>query len=496
MEKRSQWGTRLGFLLAAMGSAIGLGNIWRFPATAFENGGGAFFIPYLFALLTAGIPMLIMEYTIGHKYRSSAPRAFKRISPGMEWIGWWQVAVSFVISTYYPIIVSWAIMYTYFSFGQDWGNDATTFFIEDFLSVSEAGVFGSMVPAVLIPLIAVWIIVFFILFRGVKRGIELANKIFIPILIISFLLIVIRAITLPGALTGLDEFFAPDWSSIADGSVWVAAYGQIFFSLSIAFAIMITFSSYLPKKSDITNNAFITGFANSSFELLAGIGVFAALGFMANQTGQQVSDVVESGVGLAFMVFPEIISQMPASGFFGTLFFGSLVLAGLSSMVSISETYIAGLREKFNLSRRAAVTVGTSLAAAISLLYANQGGLNLLDTVDYFINNYGVALVGLFEIVAIAWFAREVNQLQTHANSVSDIRLGAWWKFSLRVITPLVLGYMMILNLRTDMTTDYAGYPSEYLFNFGWMVAFAAIAFGAFMAMKRWPSDESGKDDQ
>ncbi|MCZ0704273.1 NSS family neurotransmitter:Na+ symporter [Natronobacillus azotifigens] len=490
MEDRSQWGTRLGFLLAAMGSAIGLGNIWRFPATAYANGGGAFFIPYLFALITAGIPMLIMEYTIGHKYRSSAPRSFKRISKGMEWLGWWQVAISFIISTYYPVIVAWAVMYAYFSIGQTWGNDPEGFFAVDFLQVSEAGVFGSMVPTVLYPLLAIWIIVFIILFRGVKKGIELANKIFIPLLILSFLLIVIRAVTLPGALAGLDAFFAPDWSTIRDGSVWVAAYGQIFFSLSIAFAIMITFSSYLPKKSDITNNAFITGFANSSFELLAGIGVFAALGFMSSQIGEPISDVVRSGVGLAFMVFPAIISEMPASGFFGVLFFGSLVLAGLSSMVSISETYIAGIQEKFNFSRRTSVIIGTGAAAILSLFFANQGGLNLLDTVDYFINNYGVALVGLFEVLAIGWFARELKALQSHANGVSDIMIGTWWRFSIAVITPAVLGYMMLQNLRTDMMSNYEGYPMEFLFNFGWMVALGAMFFGALMTMKKWPNEK------
>lgn len=490
MENRSQWGTRLGFLLAAMGSAIGLGNIWRFPATAYENGGGAFFVPYLFALLTAGIPMLIMEYTIGHKYRSSAPRAFKRINHKMEWIGWWQVAISFVISTYYPVIVAWAIMYTYFSIGQLWGEDPTGFFVGEFLNVSEAGTFGSMVPSVLIPLLVIWAIVFIILIRGVKRGIELANKIFIPLLIVSFLLIVIRAITLPGALSGLDAFFAPDWSTIMDGSVWVAAYGQIFFSLSIAFAIMITFSSYLPKESDITNNAFITGFANSSFELLAGIGVFAALGFMATQTGQAVSEVADSGVGLAFMVFPEIISQMPASGLFGVLFFGSLVLAGLSSMVSISETYIAGLQEKFDISRNKAVLFGAGVASLLSLLYANQGGLNLLDTVDYFINNYGVALVGLIQVISLAWIVRELDDLSAHANKVSDILIGKWWKFSLSVITPVVLGFMMVQNFRTDITTNYSDYPLGFLVKYGWLVAFAAMLFGLLMMLKKWPKEK------
>lgn len=490
MENRSQWGSRLGFLLAAMGSAIGLGNIWRFPAVAYENGGGAFFIPYLFALLTAGIPMLIMEFTMGHKYRSSSPRTFKRISGGMEWIGWWQVAISFVISTYYPVIVAWASMYAYFSFSQAWGNNPESFFVNEFLNGTDPGIFGSVVPSVLIPMIAIWVIVFIILFRGVKKGIELANRICIPLLLICFLLIVIRAVTLPGALSGLNAFFAPDWSSIMDGSVWVAAYSQIFFSLSIGFAIMITFSSYLPKKSDITNNAFITGFSNSSFELIAGIGVFAALGFMATQTGQEISEVVEGGIGLAFMVFPEIISQMPASALFGFLFFASLVLAGLSSMVSISETYIAALQEKFNISRRTSVLIGVGLATICSLLYATQGGLTLLDTVDYFINNYGIALVGLIEVVAMAWFARELNNLQSHADSVSDILLGTWWKFSLRFVTPLILGYMMIQNLRTDMTSEYMGYPREFLFNFGWTIAIGAMVFGAFITMKKWPNEK------
>ncbi|WP_407272552.1 sodium-dependent transporter [Radiobacillus sp. PE A8.2] len=510
MENRSQWGSRLGFLLAAMGSAIGLGNIWRFPATAYENGGGAFFLPYLFALLTAGIPLLIMEYTIGHKFRGSAPRAYSQVSKGMEWIGWWQVAVSFVISVYYPIIIAYAIMYSYFSFGTQWesADSPTLFFVQDYLNLSNAGTFGSMVPHVLWPLLAVWALVFIILGLGIKKGIEVANKIFIPALIVLFLIIVVRAVTLPGALDGLDAFFKPDWSMIKNGQVWVAAYGQIFFSLSIAFAIMITYASYLPKKSDLTNNAFITGFANSSFELLAGIGVFAALGFMANQVDKPVSEVVDGGIGLAFMVFPEIISQMPASGFFGFLFFASLVLAGLSSMISISETYVAGLQEKFNISRGAAIATGVGLATLLSLFFANQGGLNLLDTVDHFINSYGVALSGLFEVVAIAWFAKSLKDFQNHANDVSDIKIGTWWRVCLGIITPVVLGFMMLQNLRTEITGTvdeetgellfYGKYPVDFLFNYGWLVAVGAIFVGALLTLKKWPnsSDNKSKEEE
>ncbi len=502
---REQWGTRAGFIMAAVGSAIGLGNIWRFPATAYENGGGAFFIPYLFALLTAGIPLLILEFTIGHKYRGSAPLSFSRMNKKAEWIGWWAVFVSFVISTYYSVIIAWAISYSIFSFNQTWGTDTEAFLFGEYLQLPDVpGQIGAIVPSVFIPLIIVWAITLGVLFKGVKKGIELANRIFIPTLVVIFLIIVIRAITLPGAAEGLTSFFEPNFEAITSGGVWVAAYGQIFFSLSIAFAIMITYSSYLPKKSDITNNAFITGFSNSSFELLAGIGVFAALGFMASQAGVGVEEVVAGGVGLAFVVFPQIINEFPAlSGLFGFLFFASLVLAGLSSLISISETYVKGISEKFGISRTAAVSIGGGLAALISLIYATDGGLYFLDAADYFINQFGVALIGLVEVVAIAWFMRKLGDFQNHANSISDIRIGGWWKVCLGVITPLVLGYMMfdlfkqnLLRQFDSETGNYEGYSDAFINYSGWAVAVFALIAGIIFMLIRWKNKEERDDTE
>ncbi|MBD8070445.1 sodium-dependent transporter [Bacillus sp. PS06] len=492
MDNRPQWGTRAGFILAAVGSAIGLGNIWRFPAVAYDNGGGAFFLPYLFALLTAGIPLLILEFTMGHKFRGSAPLSYARLGKGKEWIGWWQVAVSFVISTYYAVIIAWAMSYAVFSLKLSWGSDPGTFLMADYLdridlAGGEIGQFGSIVPGVFIPLVLVWVVALGVLFAGVKRGIEMANRIFIPALVVLFLIIVIRAITLDGAVDGLNAFFKPDWDSITSGKVWVAAYGQIFFSLSIAFAIMITYSSYLPKKSDITNNAFITGFANSSFELLAGIGVFSALGFMAYTQGAEVKDVVSAGIGLAFVVFPQIINEFPAfRELFGFLFFASLVLAGLSSLISIVETYVAGVQDKFKISRTKAVLFGGGLSALLSIVFATQGGLFFLDSADYFINNFGVALLGLVEVIAIAWFAKELRNFQRHADGISDMKLGVWWRLCLGVITPIVLGYMMFDNLRTNLTSEYEGYPREFLFNWGWTVALGALFVGVLISLKKW----------
>ncbi|MDG5471762.1 sodium-dependent transporter [Jeotgalibacillus sp. ET6] len=499
---RQQWGTRAGFILAAVGSAVGLGNIWRFPYVAYDNGGGAFLIPYLFALLTAGIPILIMEFTIGHKYRGSAPLSFFRAGgKKAEWLGWWGVVVAFVISTYYAVIIAWAMRYTIFSFDQAWGEDTGAFLQGDFLQLLEVtpGETGGIVWGVFIPLILVWVITLGILLKGVKKGIEIANRIFIPTLVILFLIIVVRAVTLEGAATGLNAFFEPDFDQIMNPGVWVAAYGHIFFSLSIAFAIMITYSSYLPKKSDITNNAFITGFANSGFELLAGIGVFAALGFMATQLAVPVDEVADAGVGLAFVVFPQIINQFPGfNGFFGVLFFLSLTLAGLTSLMSITETYVAGVTEKFGVSRNKAVILGGGLAATISILFATQGGLYFLDMADYFINQFGVAAVGLVEVIMVVWILRKTNTLQSHANLTSDIQLGVWWKICLGVITPIVLGVMMFGLLKQNIlqqfdsdTGNYEGYTTAFTLYGGVSVAVGALLVGILLSIGKWSKHHS-----
>lgn len=170
METRQQWGTRAGFIFAAVGSAVGLGNIWRFPYTAYENGGGAFFLPYLFALLTTGISLLAFEFALGHRHRGSAPLTFFRISPRAEFIGWWQMCVTFIVSTYYALIIAWSISYTYFAITGAWGKDTQSFLFKEYLHVADKpGQFGGLVPEVLIPLALVWIIVLGVAFKGVKK---------------------------------------------------------------------------------------------------------------------------------------------------------------------------------------------------------------------------------------------------------------------------------------------------------------------------------------
>ncbi|WP_054951357.1 sodium-dependent transporter [Numidum massiliense] len=497
MEQREQWGSRAGFILAAVGSAIGLGNIWRYPYIAYENGGGAFLIPYLFALLTAGIPILILEYAVGQKMRGSAPLSFRRLRERWEWLGWWQVGISFFILTYYTVIVGWALSYTYFSIGQQWGNKPEEFLFGSYLGLTETG--GNIWNlvgikwGVFLPVAIIWAITFFILFRGIRRGIEVTTKILMPILVIVMIVITIRAVTLPGAAEGLNTLLQPDWKAMANPKVWVSAYGQIFFSLSIAFAIMITYASYLPKKSDLANNGFIAAFANSGFEFLAAFAVFGALGFLAQVQGVPVKEVAKAGIGLAFAVFPEIINQMPAwNDLFGVLFFGALTVAGLTSSISIAEVSITAIREKFNLTRTQAVSWVCGAGFFVSLLYTTYAGMGYLDIVDNFINNYSIVLAGLVEVVLLGWFFK-LSTLRTHINGLSDIKIGTWWDVCLKVITPLVLITMSVLNVYNEVFVKYYG-ADDYTFSqvlvVGWGAALAALVIGFVFRALQWKGEE------
>ncbi|MBD1370856.1 sodium-dependent transporter [Hazenella sp. IB182357] len=500
MEQKEQWGSRSGFILAAVGSAIGLGNIWRYPYVVYENGGGAFLLPYLIALFTAAIPILLMEYAIGHKKRGSAPLSYKRLSDRFEWIGWWQVLVSFVIITYYMVIIGWAASYTYFSMGTQWGDDTQSFFLSQYLNVGEDfWSFGGIQWQILIPVILVWALVYWVLHRGVNRGIELASKILMPLLIVLLIIFTIRAITLPGAMDGLDVLFTPDFSKMLNTDVWFAAYGQVFFSLSLGAGIMITYSSYLKKKSDLANSGMIAGLANSGFEFLAAIAVFGALGFLAVQQNVAVTEVVSSGPMLAFVVFPNIINAFPSlNSLFGVLFFGTLVFAGFTSAVSLLEPGISAFKEKMNISRKAAVNWICGLGLLVSIAYTTRSGLSLLDIVDNFVNKFGILFSALVAMILIGWVGKQLNPLRDHINSVSDIQVGKWWIVMLKFISPLILSYILISGTISEINEPYGdgGYPISALSIFGYGLVIALIIGAFLLQMKKWPPIQSSDEKE
>lgn len=491
MDEREQWGSRLGFIMAAVGSAVGLGNIWRFPYMVADNGGGIFFLIYLFALLTAGIPIMILEFGIGHKYRSGAPLSFAKINRKFEWLGWWQILVCFFISVYYVVVIAWAISYVVHSTTLAYSSDPKGFFFGNVLGLTDNPFqLGGLRINLLIPLLLAWVVNFIAIYTGVKHGIERVSKILIPMLFVLMIVIALRGVTLTGAAAGLDFMFKPDFSRILDFRVWTAAYGQIFFDLSIAFAIMITYSSYLPKKADITRNAFTTSFTNSGFSLLAGIAVFSILGHMAQTQGVPVQDVAGAGVGLAFVTFPAAISTLGgAAPLFGILFFLALTFAGITSLISINEAAIAAIMEKFNMNRKRVTIIYTLVAAICSLLFVSGAGLYILDIVDHFTNNFGIVFGALVQVLMLGWFFK-LSQLQEHINSVSGIKAGSWWSFSIRFITPLAAGYTGIMTLITDIKAPYESYPQNALLLMGWLVL-AVIVVGGFLATTlKWKDEQ------
>ena len=485
---RDQWNNKLGFLLAAIGSAVGLGNLWRFPYVAATNGGGAFLVPYFFAIITAGIPILILEYTMGKTYRGGAPVTWARINRKFEWLGWFQAIVAFVIGTYYFAIMVWVLSYVGFSFTQAWGADPSTFFVE-YLGLTDSALnFGGIRTNLIIPFVIIWAVVAFVMYKGVSKGIETICRICLPVLMVLTLILVIRGVTLPGAVDGLEYMFKPDWSKLMDSSVWVAAYGQIFYSLSIGFAIMLAYSSYLPRETDVVNSAFITATANHGFEVFAGIGVFSIMGFMAMQQGVAVEDVAASGIGLAFMTFPTAISELPAlNALFGVCFFGALLTAGITSMVSILQAVISSFHDKFDIEHKRAVTLVLVPTFLISILFITGAGMNILDIVDAFINNIGVATGGLIEVILITRFFNP-EKLRQEANEFSNFSIGKWWIYSLKVVTTIVLGVMLFLNTKDFVLNGYGEYAASDVRIFGWgCILFVVVVADVLNTMKGKP---------
>ncbi len=488
---RAQWNTQLGFLLAAVGSAIGLGNIWRFSYLAYEHGGGAFLIPYFTALLTAGIPLLILEYSIGHERIGSAPLAYRKIDKRWEWLGWWSVIfVMFGIELYYSVIIAWCLNYFVLSFDLQWGSDPNHYFFHEFLRLNNTpGELGEIRSPILFSLIVVWLVSWIIVYRGVQKGIELANKILMPLLLILTLTLVLWSLKLEGADQGIALYLTPDFSKLTTPEVWIDAYSQIFFTLSLGFGIMIAYASYLPERTNITRNAVIIALINSGYSILTGFGVFAVLGFMAQSEGKAIADVVAQSIGLAFVAYPKAISLMPGGNLFGAVFFLCLTVAGLSSAISIMEAFVSAMIDKFAINRKLLVTFIAILGFLGGIVFTSQAGLLWLDIVDHFITHYGLMLVGIMECLIIGWVFH-LPSLRRHINAISSIKLGAGWSFLIRYFIPFVLSIILLGDIVHELQTPYGDYGWTALILIGrdWLLLTLMAALA--VSSRPWKTDQ------
>jgi NSS family neurotransmitter:Na+ symporter len=462
--KRELWSSNLGFILASVGSAIGLGNIWRFGYMVYTNGGGAFLIPYMVALFCVGIPLIILEFAIGHYTKKSAPLALERLYKGSEWAGWFAVISGFIITSYYAVIIAWCLYYLIILVVYGFPSDPNAYFFNNILQISS-GVenIGGISYGILASTLVVWAIIALILSAGIKNGLEKANKIMIPFLLFLMILLVLNALTLPGALTGIEWYLTPDFSALFDYNVWLSAFSQIFFSLSLGFGILIAYASYLPKKSDLTTNAFTISLLNCGFSYLAGFAIFGTLGYMSYISGIPLDKAVSEGIGLAFVTFPKALSLLPyGSRLFGIIFFLALVFAGISSAVSIVEASVSAIMDKFSLSRKKALSYVLALFIVISPIYATGAGLYYLDIIDHFASGYLLPISAILEIMIAIWLFGG-DKLREHINKLSEVKLGAWWKYLSGIISPIILASVVLLDALNVLTYVYGAYETTYV---------------------------------
>jgi len=467
--KRVHWDSRTAFVLAAIGSAIGLGNIWRFPYICYKYGGGAFLIPYFVALLTAGIPLLILEFAIGHRMASSAPMSFRKISKNTEWIGWFALLVGFGIVCYYAVIMGWAAKYLLHSFTLAWGTDTKTFFFSRMLNLSS-GVFevGKPQGFLVLALFICWVWIILSTWKGVKT---VGKVVYVTVTLpwLMLIIFVIRGLTLPGAMEGVKYYLTPNFKALADPEVWHAAYSQIFFTLTVGFGVMIAYASFLPRKSDIVNNAILIGLANCATSYVAGFAVFSTLGYYAHVSGTTVANVMKSGPELAFVTYPTIINHLPLANLFGIFFFVMLLTLGIDSAFSLTEAIVAGVRDKFKWNQKAInITVGT-IAFAVGIIFTTRSGLYWLDIVDHFMNNFGLFMVGLFEAIFIGYIFG-ADKLRKYANDLSELSVGRWWNFAIRYFIPFVCLGLLVYSLTERILKPYGGYPRLAEFLGGWLI--------------------------
>ncbi|MBI2343277.1 MAG: sodium-dependent transporter [Deltaproteobacteria bacterium] len=485
---REQWKTRTGFLCAAIGCAVGLGNIWRFPYVAYTSGGGTFFIPYFIALLLVGLPLMIMEHGLGHREQGSAPLAFARVHPGWEWLGWWAVIfTAFAIACYYNVVLSWCLNYLAFGANLAWGSDPNTFFFEQFLQKTDGPFsFGSINPRIFIGLACIWAINWYILRRGITRGIELAGRICMPLLFVLILFLVGWSLTLPGASLGIKAYLTPDFSRLWDPTIWRNAFGHIFFSLSLGYGMMIAYGSYLPQKTNLKANAIIVGIANSAVEVIAAFAVFSLLGFMALRAGKPVSEVVSQSIGLSFVAYPEAINQLPGGQhFFAFLFFIALLIAGITSSIAMGEAFIASAQDKFSWSRKRIVDGTCLVGFLLGILFTTGSGLYWLDLVDHFINQFGVIAVALLQCLLVTRVLGKETFI-AYVNAHSSHPVGWPVAFGLTIFTPTMMTILLGVGVYEEIQTPYGGYPIPAILAIGggWLLATLLVAF--YFSRRPW----------
>ena len=442
--KRATFGSKIGVILATVGCAVGLGNIWRFPYMLGENGGAAFLLVYISCILFLGIPVMITEFFIGRYSRKNAAGAFKVMAPGTKWsvIGYNGVAAAFLILGYYAVVSGWTLEYIVQAFSGSLEGKNATDFADEFTAFST-GVFRPIL----------WTVVFIalthiIIISGVKEGIERASKVMMPVLFLILIALCIRSATLPGASEGLSFLFNPDFSKI-DSSVVLSAMGQAFFSLSIGMGCLITYASYFGKDTNLQTTSLQVTILDTMVAVLAGVMIFPAVfSFGIEPT---------TGPELVFITLPNVFEQLPFGNIWSFVFFVLLALAALTSTISLHEVSTAYVHEEYHVSRKKAaviVSIGVTILGILSSL--SMGllksytlfGLNFFNLLDFVTAKIMLPLGGMMICI---FTAKRVDKLllKEEVTNHGTIRFYFFntYAFFVKYIAPIAIGLIFLNEL-------------------------------------------------
>ena len=442
--KRATFGSKIGVILATVGCAVGLGNIWRFPYMLGENGGAAFLLVYISCILFLGIPVMITEFFIGRYSRKNAAGAFKVMAPGTKWsvIGYNGVAAAFLILGYYAVVSGWTLEYIVQAFSGSLEGKNATDFADEFTAFST-GVFRPIL----------WTVVFIalthiIIISGVKEGIERASKVMMPVLFLILIALCVRSATLPGASEGLTFLFNPDFSKI-DSSVVLSAMGQAFFSLSIGMGCLITYASYFGKQTNLQTTALQVTILDTLVAVLAGVMIFPAVfSFGIEPT---------TGPELVFITLPNVFEQLPFGNIWSFVFFVLLALAALTSTISLHEVSTAYVHEEYHISRKkAAVIVSIGVTILGILCSLSMGvlssytlfGLNFFNLLDFVTAKIMLPLGGMMICI---FTAKRVDKLllKEEVTNHGTIRFYFFntYAFFVKYIAPIGIGLIFFNEL-------------------------------------------------
>ncbi len=437
-----------------------------------------------------GYSLLILEYGVGYNFKSSFAKAIRRINSKWEYLGWFLPVAVFMIMIYYSAILGWDGIYIILSFFKGWGADPNAYFTTTLLQASSSytGLFN-FIPLIAVAMLVGWVIVWFISHRDLESGLGKVSKVLVPLLFIIMVVIVGFSLTLPGASIGLSELFNPDWSLLGNFNIWMAAFGQIIFSLSLGMSIAFTYASYTKDDADLITNTISIALANSLFENFAALGVFSILGYMSLQSGTAVADLVTQGTGLVFIAYPTVFNVLGQWAYvLGPLFFLTVYLAGLTSILSTIEPLSFSIQNKFGMTRSKTMTILIAVGAVVSMMYATSFGGDLLGYVDTFINQIAILLGVVLECIVFAWIFKAEKLIDFLNSRSKTIKLGKWWLVVVKYILPIFVTIVWIGGM-VDVVSSATF--EQLIFT----VASAVVLLGATLAFTVLPAKTEDWND-